>query len=123
MTEERLKEIEERASKATKGPWFKEVDGDQPWFWVTGTDKSADAIASYTEPADAEFIVHARTDVPELIAYVRKLQEKNAKLREMLKSLEWDHCDGYEVCLVCGQEGPDGLVHKPDCELARLLEC
>lgn len=56
----RLDEIEARLSAATPGPWtrtqWEEEQPGVPW------------------DADAEFIAHAREDVPALIAVVRKVE-------------------------------------------------
>ena len=81
MTTERLAEIEARANAATQGPW--------EWHPYMG---SGATLAKPNHPfhelnilkttddwppvaADAEFIAAARTDVPALLAEVRRLQD------------------------------------------------
>lgn len=68
LTTQQLDEIEERANAAAPGPWclcddYSDVltpDGYQ--------------LASYAATADGEFIAAARTDVPALLAEVRRLR-------------------------------------------------
>lgn len=93
----RLEEIQARADKATDGPWAAHVDRfqdesyrDIDGAWIPGVaekgfyegDKPA---LSMLDPEDAEFIAHAREDVPWLIEQVRK---RDAALRAVL-----DLCD------------------------------
>jgi hypothetical protein len=67
MTDEELNEIEARANLASDGPWAQHpihrkavhMPGEG---WIPDTN------------ADAEFIAHARTDVPRLVARVRELE-------------------------------------------------
>lgn len=96
LTNEQLKEIEERAASATPGPWQS--------YWVNRQgQRTARSVVSF-RPADnpkvdikiadcfsqkqmlgeinqldclanAEFMACARTDVPELIAEVRRLKK------------------------------------------------
>lgn len=89
---DRLDEIQARADAATEGPWG--VDGAAH----PGPDDSLvvyplehGGAVAYVQPlyADAEFIAHARTDVPWLIEQVRKL---DAALRAVL-----DVCDEMEA--------------------------
>lgn len=83
MTDERLSEIEERVNKATAGPWTALGDGD--WQDVSGFAHDFGCGCCQREDgnfvaADAQFIAHARQDVPELIAEVRRLRAENAAL-------------------------------------------
>jgi hypothetical protein len=61
MDEKRLNEIKARAEAATPGPW---VD------WL---DNPCDESWARSWPQDAEFIGHARQDVPDLVAEVEWL--------------------------------------------------
>ena len=87
MTPERLDEIEARANAATPGPW--------EWHPYMG---SGATLAKPNHPfhelnilkttddwppvaADAEFIAAARTDVPALLAEVRRLQAAVERVR------------------------------------------
>ena len=88
----RLDEIEARANAATEGPW--EWEGEAKGEWEIGANSlvpsrrpddpvlygygyDASGIEVKT-PADAEFIAHARTDVPALVAALRAVLELHA---------------------------------------------
>lgn len=99
----RLDEIEKYASEATEGPW--EVDGLDSGhskfgmeLWITAGDTgdqvcSMDGLARAGNEkvarddggSDAWFIVNARTDVPDLVAEVRRLQKIEAALLDAKK--------------------------------------
>ena len=100
MTAERLDQIEARANAATKGTWTRMGTDDECYIIV---QESGDLLApfnDYTEnhdltDADADFIAHARSDVPWLIEQVRFLlgelaaavadnEKKDAALRAVL---------------------------------------
>ena len=74
MTPERLAEIEARAEAATEGPW-------EAWDRGIGFEVHVNAECLNSEfretfrQADAEFIAAARTDVPDLLAEVRRLHQ------------------------------------------------
>lgn len=77
MTDIELKAIEDRAAKATPGVWTWAQDSRPAhWFRKLLVTKAAWWAKS---AADAEFIAHARTDVPALVAEVRRLQNENQK--------------------------------------------
>jgi regulator of replication initiation timing len=58
--------IRKRAEAATPGPWFAEA----------------------ANTADAEFIAHARQDVPKLLAEIERLKLDNDTLRGNIKTIE-----------------------------------
>jgi hypothetical protein len=83
MTEDDLRAIEARANAATPGPWQArhrhaemtaeddescglglEIDGP-PEAWNRG---------QFARGSDAQFIAHARADIPALIAEIRRLR-------------------------------------------------
>ena len=81
----RLDKIEARANAATEGPWEWEGEAkaeweiganslvpsrrpDDPVLYGYGYDASGIEVKT---PADAEFIAHARTDVPDMAAALR----------------------------------------------------
>ena len=82
----RLDEIEKRAENATKGPW---TYGSGCVF----TDKSCvtdgvfeyvvDSFRAGNEP-NAEFIAHAREDIPWLVAEVKRLRAQDNETRGRL---------------------------------------
>lgn len=81
MTDERLREIEERCEKATKGPWTWDPDfGVTPakYEYEARTSRNIVEIDSGFYPpwgGDGPFIAHSRTDVPDLLAEVRALRK------------------------------------------------
>jgi hypothetical protein len=116
MTEEQLKEIEDRANAATHGPWRgarSETDADEWWSnypnnaleCLVVTDEehierideddtmdlgyksfpicctNDDGLAIEQESKNAIFIANARTDVPLLIAEIRRLRNLVEKQR------------------------------------------
>ena len=89
MTEDELKEIEERANAAKPGPWkWNHLDDRDRTCLEYGSDKFDVISHGYTsygyidyssyldiDKSDATFIEHAREDIPKLIAEVRRLQQ------------------------------------------------
>jgi hypothetical protein len=134
LTDERLREIETRITNATPGPWHytpgvllkhyvDAANGDfhiglQSQHWKDGHEIPAEA--------NARFIAHARTDLPDLLATYRAQRERIAALEAMLRGMEWtplvDAIDGEDLtaCPVCGQRKAWG--HASDCGLAALLK-
>ena len=78
MTNEELDAISERAEKATPGPWGEVAESGE--WWLSGPDIYDDAVMSTNDTeisqADVDFIAAARTDVPALVAEVRRLRGK-----------------------------------------------
>lgn len=77
MSEGEIDAIEQRARLATPGSWHANGDyvvaGDAPsQDWGTAST----AVAQGLTPVDAEFIAHARSDVPQLLREVRRLRER-----------------------------------------------
>ncbi len=86
MNEKELAEIEARAEAATPGPW--EVDNDLSVFTKDGGHGTPwtlfDTVGNEGEDSsNADFIAHARQDVPALVAEVRRLNEENSRLNFM----------------------------------------
>lgn len=73
MKDEQFQAIKDRAGKASEAPW----DSDA-WHVVDGRGES---VCETEISADAEFIAHARTDVPALVEEVEALQQEN-RMRE-----------------------------------------
>ena len=72
---DRLAEVRARAEKATKGPW-KYPHRDCPGVVMSprGCLWNPDR-GEINDPADAEFIGHAREDVPRLVAFAEAVLE------------------------------------------------
>lgn len=96
MTPEQLATIQARADAATEGPWFREYSDvvtahPDPRDVEDGSDDPRGARvcrrAAHIDKrdrqgiADAEFIAHARTDVPALVALVREQAAKLDRIR------------------------------------------
>ena len=86
MTEQELAEIRQRANAATPGPWknFKtgytkngRTDGEA----LECVKNLEGDITFAIDAVDADFIAHARQDIPDLLAEVKRLNEVNARLR------------------------------------------
>ena len=89
-----LQEIRDRADKATPGPW-EALDYSGV---VTGTTCD---VRYVPENPDAQFIAHARTDVPRLIALVGEMAET---LDEMAPSYALEKgCFFPEDCTTCAE--------------------
>lgn len=78
LTPEQLSEIEERTNAATEGPWIAEYSSEQGDCVIPhdahSTREAVAVCRLYLRAFDAEFIAHARTDVPKLVAEVKRLQ-------------------------------------------------
>ena len=112
MDERELREIEERAEKATGGPWMinrrEWTDGEIPLVIRTigRSGRTASAQIPFNGARgfdadradnDAAFIAAARTDIPRLVGEVRRLQAWVGDLQSGL----------YVNCVYCGhQYGP-----------------
>lgn len=75
-----LNAIEARANAATPGPWYQGRDDrryEDSGHAFTHEDMnhsdSYDVFPDAANPEDAEFVAHARTDVPALVATLRRL--------------------------------------------------
>jgi len=80
ITTERLDEIEQRTMDASGGPWEAyrlrgTVRGEDDTFGVDDRRHATLFESSRLRGEDAEFIAHARTDLPDLTAAVRAVRE------------------------------------------------
>lgn len=82
MTPSELEAIEQRAAAASPPPW------DSPFYWDRGAAEPGSRRGIAVEEVDADFIAHAREDVPRLLAEVRRLQAVERVAREILPTLE-----------------------------------
>lgn len=76
MTEEDLATIEARAERATAGPWEASANYLIGGWWVqdpVAKDREGEVLDGGSE-ADCVFVAHARSDVPALVAEVRRLR-------------------------------------------------
>ena len=104
--------IEARANAATEGPWVRvENVHAESWVAVKGFEETRpithDAFRPHfsTSPADygranAEFVAHAREDIPALLAAVRERDNTIARVRDIVESVHVSDDldpDGYQV--------------------------
>lgn len=126
MTDEELAAIRERAERASSGPWkgwdawdirpgmvaMPRLGPVQPecGFFAGG----ADIVATV---ADAEFVLHARTDVPLLLIEVARLREVVGAVAQE-EGIVSRADDGDGICGYCGVPRPYN-AHGPDCLVTR----
>lgn len=89
MTEAELEAIEARANAATPGPWFDidQFEEDYPVEIALTNDPGKyghEQKRSEFTDADRDFIAHARTDIPTLVAEVRRLRAENTRQHAIL---------------------------------------
>lgn len=119
-----LDAIETRANAATDGPWCTDsweiYQGTEyepgMSLWIGETCRGTGSLEQ--DRADAEFVAAARTDVPALVAEVRRLRAALEQIRHLHKDSPMGPCP---VCIDADAiaEGRDGLVAYP-CPTARL---
>jgi hypothetical protein len=121
MTDIDTQAIRERCDAATPGPWIaKRFDPYRNRAAIYQTPEAqkvnplrwqVTAICREARAQDADFIEHAREDVPVLLAEVERL-------RAALLAVEWAGGDigdrDWDLCPWCGNYRPDG--HRADCQ-------
>lgn len=102
-----LAEIEARARAATPGPWKTDEAYPDTFIWgpnqamvcdheyETGAIRMRGLGANLPIPANADFIAHARTDIPQLVAALRVAVEALTQI-----PFEEDRC-----CSSCAEMG------------------
>jgi len=89
MTDEELNQLQALADAATPEPWkYADFRGDDTWLEIVGQDSDGGAddfdyafdwtylLHCENRYANAAFMANARSDVPALIAEVRRLREE-----------------------------------------------
>jgi hypothetical protein len=109
LTNEELAAIRERAEKATPGPWID--NGNE----IVAECKPNLGIAGAISDEDAEFIAHARTDIPKLIAEVERLHANRDKAVLAIEGI----CEMICIALSHGESMDLGGVGS---ELERIRE-
>ena len=86
-----IEEIKARTEKASRGPWnwqqnrHPNCDGT-PWGWIKGPAGNM-CWSGAQSRVDADFIAHAREDIPVLLAEIERLQEENVALRDTIDKM------------------------------------
>jgi hypothetical protein len=96
LSEEELERMERRVAAATVGPWLADSDEPEPAANISvielgscnelGTFKSIELVGA--SPADHDFIVNARQDIPRLLQEVRQLRARLQSLDTSMDDLE-----------------------------------
>jgi hypothetical protein len=89
LTEQQLNDIEARINAATPGPWMRKTELASHIVYVDNAapnDGTSSPLwnAEWATEADGEFTAHARTDVPALLAEVRRLRTESAAVAAFL---------------------------------------
>ena len=112
LTAEQIAEIEAREKAASHAPWQNYYHRKQVTtkHWFAGQPMVAKCERDF---ADGDFIAHARSDIPRLLADRRALLA-------LLRDLEWsDKFADMKWCPSCGETYDAG--HARDCRLAAAL--
>jgi hypothetical protein len=106
MTDDHLAKIEARANAAENGwsvvadtddPYRYEIHGDGPTRVAVFGGDPDDSTASYPTEENARFAAHARSDVPELLAEVKRLAGELDEARAAACALTLAaHANGYD---------------------------
>ena len=96
--------IEQRANAATEGPWEMYRPHHASGFHsITGGTGGTDNLADDVSEANAEFIAHARDDVPKLVAALKAVLAMHSE--------EHQHYSPFVgstvvTCFACGEPTP-----------------
>lgn len=102
-----LTAIRARAEAATPGPWIgvgdrrsKSAYGLVGRLSDRGTGNAIAVLAGVgmDRVADAEFIGHARTDIPDLLARLTELEAENSRFREVVRRVLDRHDTIQTLC-------------------------
>lgn len=101
MTDEELQAIEARHAASTARDWFVgrvveescHVDGDADVVLIGPETTQQDAVVM--KESDAEFVAHARQDIPALIAEVKRSREVETAARVVRDTFERSEDAGY----------------------------
>lgn len=100
-TKDRINEIRARCEAAAPGPWRKGMSG----LITDGTGRAL--FFSEAANANAEFIAHAREDIPYLLEKIERLRNENQAIIEELR-----YHPGITPCHVCKHYAAQGEVTK-----------
>lgn len=95
-----LAEIKAREQVATPGPWEEKTNrhpqcNGEPWGWISGASGNI-TWSGYVGKTNADFIAHARTDIPALVAEVERLtREKEEEIA--FKEFNYEMCNQKDL--------------------------
>lgn len=120
LTEQQLDDIEARATAATPGPWEEHAEYGQhfyaylrgPYLRGVGTLNFGDGEDA---AADREFVLHARQDVPALLAEIRRLKGQRKYLIGQLAKRDAESGRGDEAvrAFLAGEPTAEQPAAKP----------
>ena len=110
MTNDELEAVRARLAKATDGPWyrsgirgrmgdlecFRVFDGNEQWFASVSADTTNGPMHARSL-ADAEFIAHARTDIPALLDALTRAEAHAERLAGALEFITDEHVDRENI--------------------------
>ncbi|MCX4750970.1 hypothetical protein OG455_41550 [Kitasatospora sp. NBC_01287] len=111
LTDEQLADISAREAAARPGPWYREDDKQDLNRWVTNEAGTVEINLGYlgnNNQADAEFVAHAREDMPALLAEVRRLRAVEAAARAFADEMG-DYCSPHGIAADYAQRLRDRL--------------
>ncbi|WP_352426966.1 hypothetical protein [Bacillus sp. FSL K6-2865] len=78
LTKDQLEEIRQRVEATTKGFWHANIHHEWPGnenlrYWIVTLE---DGLAAAVTKEDAEFIAHARQDIPALLDYISEVEQE-----------------------------------------------
>lgn len=96
MDDNRLKQIQEREAKATKGPWVFDphtstVSTHIAEAYDLVTQNMALDDGTPEDFANCEFIQEARADIPDLLAALKQAQQRERIIMDLLQGAMVDH--------------------------------
>ncbi|MDL2254313.1 hypothetical protein LJC49_09665 [Ruminococcaceae bacterium OttesenSCG-928-I18] len=98
-----LEGLRARADAAASGEWYSAKDGETVWCRVPNFGDLR--VAEGMDREEADFIAHARQDIPALLDEVERLRAENDRLQGLLDMAMVDMeiaCQSGDYCLVCG---------------------
>lgn len=118
MTDTELAAMLERCEKATEGPWEVHLNPGEDTCHIYATHGWM-FVTELRRGADADFIAHARTDLP---LVVKELIEARRLLREWTDMDPLRYDSEYSACPWCAFDYSN-MRHEPDCPfvLARTM--
>lgn len=120
-----LDDIKARAEKATEGPWtYMGKDHETTWIESPvedvlihderGTGHMREDFSWIKQP-DAEFIAHARTDIPKLVAALEAVEALH-------QPFEWSFGFGpVKSCKHCKDQGADEIQSSYPCATVQAI--
>jgi predicted alpha/beta hydrolase len=87
-----LDAIEARAEAAAPGPWREPKNGLGLGWTIFPKNSKGWSIATCDSGTDADFIAHARTDIPALVAELRAAREAKERVLDMHSSNSGGWC-------------------------------